>query len=323
MKASDEFERRVHRIHELLQECDAEVTWNDHMPDPDNPTQMRQVDITVRRGEETTFIECRKHAAAQDVNWIEELIGRRMSLRADTVVAVSSSGFTAGALRKARRYGIITRELARMTDEEVKTWGTPIDLKVGFIHYDDVQIDLLFDHASIARLDFAAVQEELKSHPAIQSLFNAAAQQLTARNHQATPFNLRIELEGFSLGGERVLEVRFRGAAQVVCQNVVCSAILSYREPELSQESEATVQTFALGETAITRDGDQVALLIDLSQLQLPPLSHVRWVDVQSEVEVEHRSMEIYGTENVSIRRGRIGINIASASVAPNEVNSS
>jgi hypothetical protein len=49
-KKSDAFEQRIHRIHELIDGSDAEVTWNNRIPDPDNPKRSRQIDITVKRG---------------------------------------------------------------------------------------------------------------------------------------------------------------------------------------------------------------------------------------------------------------------------------
>jgi hypothetical protein len=42
-------ERQVHRIQELLVRSHSDVTWNDHIPDPDNPEQSRQIDITIQR----------------------------------------------------------------------------------------------------------------------------------------------------------------------------------------------------------------------------------------------------------------------------------
>jgi hypothetical protein len=59
MDTPDALERQVHQIHELLVGSHADVTWNDHIPDPDNPEQLRQVDITIRRHGEFTLIECR------------------------------------------------------------------------------------------------------------------------------------------------------------------------------------------------------------------------------------------------------------------------
>lgn len=43
------------------------MTWNDHLSDPDNPQQLRQIDITVKRGKHLTLIECRIHRQRQGV----------------------------------------------------------------------------------------------------------------------------------------------------------------------------------------------------------------------------------------------------------------
>ena len=36
--ASENFEKQIHRIHDLVERNGAEVVWNDHIEDPDNPT---------------------------------------------------------------------------------------------------------------------------------------------------------------------------------------------------------------------------------------------------------------------------------------------
>ena len=97
------FEQQVERIHQLLEAEGSIVTWNDHIPDPDTPTQQRQIDVSVRRDGSLTLIECRIHKDPQDVKWIEELIGRRLSLKADAVIAVSSSGFYQARAQQSRR----------------------------------------------------------------------------------------------------------------------------------------------------------------------------------------------------------------------------
>jgi hypothetical protein len=43
MDTPETLERQVHRIHELLERSHDNVTWNDHIPDPDNPSQLRQI----------------------------------------------------------------------------------------------------------------------------------------------------------------------------------------------------------------------------------------------------------------------------------------
>src|ERR1700691_3202238 len=105
-------ERQVERIHQLIEVEGSVVTWNDRVPDPDNPRQSRQIDISIRRDGALTLVECRLHKEPQDVTWIEQLIGRRISLRADAVIAVSASGFTETAEEKAKRHGIILRDFA-------------------------------------------------------------------------------------------------------------------------------------------------------------------------------------------------------------------
>jgi hypothetical protein len=182
VKESETFEQQIHRIHELLDGSGAVVTWNDHIPDPDNPSQSRQIDITIERNRKLTIVECRKHQSPQDVQWIEEMIGRRASLRADGVIAVSSSGFTTGAVKKASAHGIVLRDLRELTEAEVEDWGYQVLLTLYFYQYSDLEASLCFEPDSIDRLENEAVSSELKTHPAMQSLFNAAAQQLGTFN---------------------------------------------------------------------------------------------------------------------------------------------
>jgi hypothetical protein len=81
VKESEAFEQQIHRIHELLEGSEATVTWNDHIPIQTSPSRSRQIDITIKRNGNLTIVECRQHQSPQDVQWIEELIGRRASLR--------------------------------------------------------------------------------------------------------------------------------------------------------------------------------------------------------------------------------------------------
>jgi hypothetical protein len=90
-KLSSQFERQIERIHQLLEEEPSQVIWNDRIIDPDNPDQLRQIDISIDRAGKKVHVECRIHKEPQDVKWIEELIGRRLSLRVDEIIAVSSS----------------------------------------------------------------------------------------------------------------------------------------------------------------------------------------------------------------------------------------
>jgi hypothetical protein len=141
-KPSKQLEQKIERIHRLLEVEGSTVTWNDHIPDPDNPDQMRQIDVTVRRDDFLTMIECRLRAKPQDVQWIEELIGRRISLKADAAIAVSASGFTKTAREKAAKYGIHLRDFATLTPEEIQNWGRKRTLRISFCEFAQVVLTL-------------------------------------------------------------------------------------------------------------------------------------------------------------------------------------
>src|ERR1700676_3987051 len=236
MKISEAFEQQIHRIHELLERPGAEVTWDDHIPDPDNPSQQRQIDITVRRDGKLTLIECRQHNSPQDVTWIEELMGRRTSLAANgMIIAVSSSGFTEGALKKAKQHEIILRDLRELTDHEVKSWGQQVALTLYFYQYSDLELSLCFERESIPMLDRDAVRSEFTLYPGIQSLFNVAARQLGTLNlmsgehaGRTVDFGIRLQLAGLLLSGEPVLEVDFQGKARFISKEVILTAVRAY-----------------------------------------------------------------------------------------------
>ena len=137
-QVSKKFELQITRIHQLIEQPDAEVTWDDHIPDPDNPEQLRQIDISIKRDGKFTLIECRIHKKRQDVKWIEELIGRRKSLCADAIIAVSASGFTRGAILKAKSHGVILRDIQSLTVQEISNWGKKTKVSITLFKYEQV-----------------------------------------------------------------------------------------------------------------------------------------------------------------------------------------
>lgn len=83
---------------------------------------LREVDILIEhRAAHHDFrvmIECRDRARKDSVAWIEEIIGKAMSLAVDKIVAVSNSGFTAAAKKKASANGIETLLLERALETD-------------------------------------------------------------------------------------------------------------------------------------------------------------------------------------------------------------
>jgi len=318
MTNSDTFERQIHRIHELLEGSGAAVTWNDHLPDPDNPKQPRQIDITIRRDRQLALIECRFHRSRQNVKWIEELIGRRVSLGADSVIAVSSSGFTEGAFKKAERFGIILRDFRGLTDDEILNWGRSVALTLFFYQYSDINLTLLFEKGSAAQLDSNKLRSELKAHPLWQSVFNAAADQLGTLNpvtneiKGCVEFKVRLKPEALYISGEPVLEAEFTGNARVSVREVRCPVVRAYGSPELNVgQRDIVVEHFSLGETSIIHNGSRVSVVVDISMIDVPPLSQFRFARVSGKQEMDFEAFELLGVEKIGPTPGTIGIGIA------------
>ena len=161
----------------------SEITWNDHIPDPDNPVQQRQIDITIRREGASTLIECRIHKNPQDVSWIEELIGRRISLRADAVIAVSYSGFTKGAIEKSKRYGIILRDFQTLTEEEITKWGYKTRVIVSYHNFSNLNLSFLFSRAAKGHIS----REQILNYLTIEANFIAILELIVKKIDDKNP----------------------------------------------------------------------------------------------------------------------------------------
>ncbi len=317
METPEALERQVHRIHELLVRSHEDVTWNDHVPDPDNPERLRQIDITIRRDGRLTIIECRLSRRRQDVKWIEELIGRRQSLGAEEIIAVASAGFTAGAKKKAARYGIRLRDLKQLSEDEIAAWGRRVALTVYYYQYTDPVLRLGFLQESISKLDMDVVRRELRTHPVLQSIFNGAASQLDTLklfpNNDTRTIRVRLTIQPCDvvLSGQPVVEIGLQCLARLVVQPVDSPGVFGYGQPhEPSMQREAMVERFALGETSIVHDNERIAVEIDLSGVKLPPLSQIRYFRTTSGSELDYESFAITSPQHLHVTDGPLTVEI-------------
>lgn len=134
-KRTNDFQKLILLLHQQLGPEGATVTESNLIRDEDTG-DLREVDITVEYGEGdrhiTVLIECRNHRRAQTVHWVEELIGKYVNRQGRAIVAVSASGFSRSAKRKAMKHGILPLSIEDATDTswlgDVKSFPT---LKVG------------------------------------------------------------------------------------------------------------------------------------------------------------------------------------------------
>ena len=283
-KDHEKFEQQIERIHQLLEDEPSHVTWNDRRPDPDNPSQLRQIDITIQRNGRTTHVECRLHKAPQDVQWIEELIGRRISLRADAVIAVSSSGFTDGAVIKARHFDIALRSLQKLSDEEIRIWGQATSAKV--IFYEFTKIVIAFTLPPVPQEELRkprTVTNEDGSPVNWRAVFDAAMKEFDGDNELDTqPKHFDAEIHGSFLinGTLRPMKTELSATVRRVTRDLALSDVLDYSS--IGDASIARVSRHESGSLEILSSTDEEAAFVtDMSRLLPPPncFLHCVWMD--------------------------------------------
>lgn len=304
---SEEFEKQVYRIHKLLESTGSTVTWDDKVPDPDNPSQNRQIDITLRNDDSLTIIECRSHAKKQDVKWIEELYGRKSSLNADTVIAVSSSGFTEGAFKKACRFGVILRDLNHLSDEEIIKWGRCITITLFFYQYSDIELSLFFERKTIHKLSEETLKKEIENYVGLRTIFLAPRKALDKLNlldkkfqGKKIEFNIGFKIDDFKLQGQQVIEVNVEGLGWLVEKKIRFPEVLAYDYPLLKGLDRRTyIQKFDLGQTEIIHNNGKVSVLIDFSKLKIPPFCQFKSMKCSGNYENSWHKLGILGADKL------------------------
>lgn len=277
---SEEFEKRISRIYDVLKQPGTKVTWNDRIPDPDNPDQQRQVDITLVRKKKRTLVECRLHKRPQDVKWIEELFGRRASLRAHSIIGVSSSGFTEGAIRKARSLGVITRDFRYVTEEEVLSWG--MSTKIALYHIKFSKTTLF---PILSRVEIRQIREPVKFCKSdgtawpLSDMFSSAADRLNkSAPTRETPVRLdKVRIQFFTqdlfVNNVPVRELILETKWKKVKVDVEVPVVHVYGEPPgvgLSQY-EVRVEKFSDSDFEVYSSQTQVVPIVDFSLIPLIP----------------------------------------------------
>lgn len=272
---SEAFEKQIHRIHSLLETQGSLVTWNDRFADPDNPDQIRQVDISIKRSGFTAHIECRSHKSAQDVKWIEELIGRRASLRVDQIIAVSDSGFTAGARRKAESFGIILRDMASITQAEVVNWGASTTITIEYYSISNLKLQPTFIGAT-PRTNYIG-RFFLEHSDVLSAALNASKYVINTLTEKAFPMCVQTEVtpqSAISIAGQRMASIRLRYEAGLIVKDHVLPTVSVYGPPE-SNVADALIEVTAIPQTEIIKSPMRTAVHLDLSTIPSPDINEM------------------------------------------------
>ncbi|MGZ0019661.1 restriction endonuclease [Nitrosomonas sp. wSCUT-2] len=317
VKTPKKFEQCIKRIHDLLEQPGSEVTWNERISDPDNSGQPRQIDITIRCEEKLTLVECRIHREKQNVKWIEELIGRRISLRADAVIAVSATGFTEGAIKKAEAFGIILRDLVTLTEEEISSWGQLTQIWLTFFEFTEVSLIFRFLQEHLDSVTITQIEQYLHAESdAIYGIFEIASKKINENNPKRYPgkFNAKLRDEKLVINGKPVAALDFSANFTLRKQELRIPSVVAYAAPKIEPTMrDAYVEKIDLGEFEITQCSNDVFVTLDLSQIQIPPNCKFHTVEFDFQRIVTIRGFEIIGLPRMQIPLNELLLRVASA----------
>jgi hypothetical protein len=317
MSTSVQFEQKIARIHELLEGQEANVQWNAKIPDPDTPKQKRQIDVLIRKGEFFIIIECRIRKKKQDVMWIEGLIGRRKSLNADGAIAVSASGFTVPAIKKASSHGILLNDLSTLSDEEIISWAKSINITLFFYCYKKLEISLYLNKNDAHAVKQELLITELRNSNHLQAMFNKVhelidSQKLIAmeNRNKIINFNVQMVIDNFKVQDKTVIKAAIKGKASLEKIDLSIPLTLAYGNPEYNtNERNIIIQEYNLGNTSIIHNSNKISICLDLSKLETPPFWQFRFFETRGTGEYLHEILEIINPDKVNMI-GKLNINI-------------
>ncbi|ANV91139.1 hypothetical protein AWQ24_11125 [Picosynechococcus sp. PCC 8807] len=146
-KRSNQFQKLVTYIAEQVAPVGATVQESAELYEKGLDAKVsREVDVLIEaNGGMATIriaLECRDRSRKDDIQWIDDLIGKYQNLEVNQVIAVSSSGFSQTAQQKAEFNRIVTMSL-----EEASETNWPeqfVKLGIGMVNQHLQVIKLLF-----------------------------------------------------------------------------------------------------------------------------------------------------------------------------------
>jgi hypothetical protein len=226
------------------------------------------VDVTISKDDRLTIVECRLHSRTQDVQWVEELHGRRQSLGAQGVIGVSASGFSEGAILKARALGVVLREFRRVTADEVTRWGRLARLSFPYARFERLKLVLVVDSGLIVPVPPmpSAFRTESGEPWPLGNLISDAARKLFDEN---APEGWDIRLPFFTkdlrVSGLKVEELFLCCRWRRLRIEHLLSAVVAYGDPAEDAFCGATIQAPRVTETRLISHAKTAALILDLS----------------------------------------------------------
>lgn len=261
-----EFEKEIAKFEEALKGRNATVIWDSKIPDPDNPKQMRQVDILIKEGKVTTIVECRHHKAKQDVKWIEEIYGRKVSLNAFSAIAVSSSGFTEGATKKAKRFGVVLRTFKDISLKELESWGARFRFAIIYIKFFKFELyPILPTIASLTGTRDRNIVNSAGDPFDISNLYYSIASKIHETGLKRDGFASYIDCNNLYCGGEKLEELIVNADFRRLTRNVWLPCVHQYASPSHNDALSVIRNESPFSRTKMYQTKESVFQVIDIS----------------------------------------------------------
>lgn len=303
------FEKLNHRMTKLLRGTGATVEWNGTIIDPDTGVA-RQIDvlITSADGKHST-VECRDHSEAQSVKWIEELIGRKLSLQLDGMIAVARNGYSLPAAKKAARYGIVLYDFDTLTDAEIASWGSIAHVESDFVQFDYLEIVAAIPSSEMARLEQVDPKFAHDGHDGFAAVQDAIRDRVTAQPNADLQHTL--DPTGFTIDGIPVALVACGFRGHVVTQTASCTYAALVDAPGTPRAQRAiSVQRFDHFVPEVVQHGGEARLQIDVSSVQPPDNSILHALRVQFSQPVRVNNYELIGNRRMLTRADCVALNV-------------
>lgn len=300
---SKEFEEKVGWINTLLEGSGAKVRVDEKIPDPDNPKQKRQIDVKITRGEHITLIECRIHSKRQNVKWIEELYGRRISLKASSVIAVSASGFTEGAKKKADRLGVFLRDFKTLSEDEIKNWGIASSVYLEYVTFFDTTFFIIIEPQTIGRkvLDQPYFETPANKSWPIDTVFHKALAEIKKLDQKKGGIRFELFTKELLYRGSQINEIIFQSNYKTIRFPIELPLVYVYGEPISSIKSEMYIESQNSSKFEIYRTQKQVFVTVDISVAKAIDGSMFKSILFDFKVPVSMQGIKFIGEDKNSI----------------------
>jgi hypothetical protein len=271
---SSSFERAIEEVYRILSDASDSVERNVRVADPDFEGFFRQIDLRIKSIGLTTHVECRFHKKKQDVKWIEELIGRKASLRPDVMIAVSSSGFTPLAVLKASKHEIHLREFSELDSDEIASWpgGALVSVRCLKVH----QLSLILCSVTpLCRAQADSIASQFIGGKWLFEPLHVVAKRIcSARSSgELLPFSAPVLFSG-SL--KRILEycavrsIEISGIVEVVDVETICGSLSRFSGAERDCEDAVKFARSDRIEAGLAMGRTSARFFLDLAKLRLP-----------------------------------------------------